>query len=115
MAIFPSKLKAGPAKYTYIIYLMRRPTIALLDFVCVFFTEGPDCGYHIYRLIKGLSELDASLALAAPCPGVRNIRLISFRLQPEPRDQTPRGAMSVKSEQSLQFRHPADIIICVVE
>ena len=68
--------------------------------VCIFFTEGPDCGYHIYRLIKGLSELDTSLALAAPCPGVRNIRLISFRLRPEPGDQTPGGAMSVKSEQS---------------
>ena len=78
-------------------------------------TVGPDCGYHIYRLIKGLSDLDTSLALAAPCPGVRNIRLISFRLQPEPRDQTPGGAMSVKSEQSLQFRHPADINICVIE
>ena len=46
-----------------------------------------DCGYHIYRLIKGLSELDTSLALAALCPGVRNIRLISFRLRPEPGDQ----------------------------
>ena len=68
--------------------------------MCIFFTEGPDCGYHIYRLIKGLSELDTSLALAAPCPGVRNIRLISFQLRPEPGDQTPGGVMSVKSEQS---------------
>ena len=81
-------------------YLLRRSTIFQMLFVSSLQREGPDCGYHIYRLIKGLSELDTSLALAAPCPGVRNIRLISFRLRPEPGDQTPGGAMSVKSEQS---------------
>ena len=80
---------------TYLVTQSREVPLYILAFLPLLSLSSlsrvvPDCGYHIYRLIKGLSELDTRLRLRArviprvaveadyspgPCPDVRNIRL----------------------------------------
>ena len=113
MAIFPSKLKVGVHRNTHYILWHRR----ILSPLPLFSRVVPDCGYHIYWLIKGLSELDTSPAPGPshppsrsrggfspcrsrgwffPCPNVRNIRLTSLPLRPGTRDQAAGNVMCLE-------------------